>query len=530
MPDILDDGELTAELSARRLELMGEFDKANPDAALSLAKLYLSVGMAPEARAVLADFAGSSPPVQLYDEIARLMDGHALEQGATLWKPDCLGEQALWRSFAAARAGSHKEALQAEAASGRALERLPLYPRQVVAATIGLSAVAEGDWDTARRLEAMGKRAASSDGGGSTGPMLILSSKLADWHGEPLRAEALLKRATAPELLTADAALIMLAERALSSEHRIGENTDALRERLGALALRERANGLGAKAFELEARLFARMARRDETIELLSHAVEAGLYPGEAHVALLSELATEPGMQELSRPLGLIYLEDPKRYEPALAQVGFRRALIHSLAELGVPVLASPVVQPGDLKDPFTATALAESYLRTDQPREAIELAQSLPDGPDKDRILGEALLASGQVQQAQTHLPQADALRSEDGGSNVAALREHITGALNSGDVEAALAASELLLLASPSAANAEQVALLALEAGQREVPQAAAGALEMLAPERLAAIETLFTSVPQGTDANDPKAVAAYLERLEAEMSMIEGMLGDG
>jgi hypothetical protein len=440
-----------------------------------------------------------------------------------------MGDQALWRAHAAAREGDHAAALAAEANTGRALERLPLYPREMIAAAVGLSAVEVGSWDTARRLEAMGKRAAHGLGEAS-GPLLRLSSRLADWHGEKDVAKRLLRRALDSDPETSDAVLFELAERMLRSEEGLGADTAELRDRLGAMALRARGTEQGARAFELEARLNARIVTRDDTIAMLSHGVAAGLYPAHLHVALLSELATEPGMKELSRPLGLIYLEDPDRFAPALEQAGFRRAVVNSLAELGIPALSENIVRDGDLDDEPTAIALAESYLMVGQPREAIEIAQGLPEGTERDRILGKALLANGQLELAQRHLPAPSGETSEKKKAALAALRDHINGALESGDVEAALVATERLLEAAPSVATAEQAALLALEAGRNEMPAAVAQVLSELAPERQAAIELLFAPVPEGADATDPKAVAAYLERLEAEMGTIEGMLGDG
>lgn len=529
LPDLVTEEEFLEEMAGLNARLVGEFDRPDAEVAIELAKLYLSVGIGLEARAILADFAKDHPDAPLFDELAQLLIGEVLPAEAHLRRPDCMGEQALWRAHAAAMEGDHAAAMAAEANAGRALERLPLYPREMVASTIGLSAVEVGDWDTARRLEAMGKRAAFGLGE-TSGPLLRLSSKLAEWHGETDVAKRLLRRALESDPETSDTVLFELAERALRSEEDLGADTAELRDRLGAMALRDRGTEQGARAFELEARLNARVLTRDDTIAMLSAGVEAGLYPAHLHVGLLSELATSSGMQELSRPLGLIYLEDPDRFAPALQQVGFRRAVVHSLAELGVPALSGSIIQSGDLDDEATAIALAESFLQVGQPREAIEIAQGLPDGPERDRILGEALIANGQINLAQRHLPSPEGRKSETEIAALAALREHITGALENGDIEAALTAAERLLAAAPDVATAEQAAMLALDAGRREMPAAAAEVLAELAPERQAAIALLFAPVPQGEDATDPKAVAEYLDRLEAEISTIEGMLGDG
>ena len=529
LPEVGMTETLAERIAEHRRSLVGEFDHPDAGSALALVKTYLAAGLGTEARAVLETFIPDHNLTPIYREMSLLLDGAALSENASVAKSECLGDQALWRSFAAARSGDGTAAVRDEIASGRAIERLPVRVRQLIAAWIGFAAAKTGEWDVARRMEAMAERSAIS-GGEVFGRSLLLSARLALWREDHAQAIELLGEARQTDPASADDALLMLGDLALRSEALLGAETSGLRTDLAGLSSTMIGTETAEKAFEFEVRLLDRAASRDEAIALLSYGVEAGLFPQDRHVSLLSSIVSEPTINDLSRPLALIYLDDPGRYESALEQPGFRRALIQSMARLGLPSLAKPIFRSEDAGDSSIVAPLSQAYLDADDPREALELANHLPEGPEKHRLIGAALLANGQAGQAKGHLAASAADIAADEDERLARLENHIRGALADGDLETALNAAAQQLMIAQDPDLAERAALLALEAGHSEIPPPVVEVLQEKDRQRLAGLELLFAGPLNESAVEDPTAVASYLESLDAEMALIEELLGDG
>jgi hypothetical protein len=516
-------------LGVLRRQLVGEFDRPVEETAADLAKLYLAAEFTAEVRAVLSDFPVEPAMAQLYLELAQLLDGDELAEGASIMKPDCVGDQAVWRALAHARAGNGSEAVRTEAISGRALERLPIRLRELVAAWIGDAAADEGDWDAARRMEAMAVRAARSLDQRS-GRSQILSAKLADWYDEPQRATELLTDAWRSNSADADDALMILARRTLRNEHYVGADTSALRADLAALSRSKAGSKIGQEAFELETRLQDRVGTRRAVIGLLAHGVEVGLYPEDQQYALMSDIVTRPSDDEFSSPLAVLYMDDPERFKPALTLPGFRRELAKSMAALGVPKLAADVLEASDYADAELTETIANAFLQADDPRQAIEIAGQLPDGRTKEALLGRALMQTGMLEQAQVHLAAAGAVHDGEVDPTTEILDQQVSAALSAGDLSTALAAREKSFDNAPDVEGAEELAMLALEAGRETLPAQAASFLADENPARLDALNAMFQPELEDVDLQSPEKIADYLERLDAEESAILEMLSDG
>lgn len=516
-----------AALREHRAGLVGEFDRPNPDAALDLAKVYISSAMGPEARDILQGFGKPTAKSELYLDIAKLLDGQPVGPESSLRRVDCLDEQAIWRAYLAAMEGRAEDAVSDDRAAARAIERVPLALRQRMASIIGLAATEAGAWDRARDLEAMAERSARYDGR-TDGYALLLSSRLAEWENKTDRAKDLLHEARASDPDVADKALLQLAEFALRAESEIGRDTADLRSDLRTLALLERGTPRGSDAFELEMRLLDREVQQEEMIDEVSLGVELGLLASDRHAPLISSLVSQPAMAELSRPLGLIYLENPERFGSAMEQAEFRRALARSLAGMGAPELAAEVLRNGDLDQQTTAVELAQAYLEAGLPREAMETARAITSEQQRARIQAEALLQSREAETADPIL--AGLMAADPDEANRALWEQQIETALADGDMDRALSGAEMLHRLEGNAASAERVAMFALDAGRDAIPDEARSTLEAEAPGRLAALEVLFAPAVQDLAAGEAGDVSAYLEQLEQEMQTIEGLIGDG
>ena len=514
---------IVLKISEHRKALIGEFDRPDQDVAINLAKLYISVGLETEASAVLTAFAPDHPLGPVYMEIANLIGGRPLTPGADLLHESCLGDQALWRAFAHAIGGNNEASLQAERASGRALERLDSDIRERVAAQIGLAATELSEWSVARRMEAMALRAGSSQAIKEP-ETLLLQSRLSRWNGETEKAIALLHRLRRWPNALNDEALLTFGDMVVSGEANLDDAAFGLKLDLGALARDQRGEPIGVRAFDLEARLTDKFSSREAAIELLELGVEAGHVSPDGFVDRVTQLAAKEDGRQDSRPLALIYLDDPERLAPALEQQAFRRALTASMAAIGTPGLVRPILRDGDLDDPEIASSLAESFLDAGEPREALDIAGYLPAGPLKRRIMSESLLAAGQPDQAIRVLPEAaSASEPEEDQARAKA-------ALAAEDWMLAMDALARQLEDRPDPEVADQLAIAAMRAGLPDIPEAARQVLAETDAARLARLEALFAADLPDTPDNDPSAVTGFLDNVDAETAAIREILDDG
>ena len=525
-PDIVNQHEFLDALANQNRQLVGEFDRPNSDAAIAQVKQFLSLGLAHEARALLTEFEPDHPDKQLYADIADLLITGDPATSSILGRTECLGDQAVWRAYVKALEGDGQAALEAEIASGRSLERLPLHLRQVVAARIGIALAKAGKWDEARRLEAIALRAANS-ADETLGETLLLSAELADWHGDGQHAAELISEARDRQP-TSDIATLELANRWLRDHEPHGLDVAGLQLDLAAIARREKGTEKGALAFELEARLASEFASREELVQLLTHGVATGLLPEESQAALMTDLIAAPAQTGSDQPLALAFLEQPNRFRYALEEKGFRKSLARSMAEVGAPSLAKPILKDGDLDDLPTTLAMIDSYIDVGQTQDAFDLAATLPEGPEKRHAQAAAMLASGQLDGAGKLLLAQDDNADEDRRSGL--LKKLKRAAVAAGKPQLAVQSAEAILAHQNDADLAQQSAILALEAGHESMPEHAARVLLAEDAEAFAAMDLLFRPVTDETAATDAETVSNYLTEMDAEMAVIRELLEDG
>ncbi|MEO1493828.1 MAG: hypothetical protein AAFV19_16870 [Pseudomonadota bacterium] len=519
---------LPDKISALRRSLVGEFDRADSAQAIALVKLYIYSGFTAEAREILKSFAKNDELAPIYMELSHLRDGDPLPETSSIRKQDCVGEQALWRAYAEALQGDGEEAVRSELAAGRALERLPVELREHVAATIGNAAAENGDWDSARRMEAIMARAATSMPKMS-GRGHLLSAKLSFWNDEARKGIDHLRNATVSDPTSAKEALFALAEMALRDPDWERSRTENLRDDLGALARMLGDTKEGQRAFELEVKLANRVQSHGESMQLLSHGVETGLVEEDRQYELLTEVVTDPASDPNDQPLAFHYLEDPSKFEPALAQPGFRSELARSMMDLVVPRLAMDVLQPEDFEDTDLALSLANALVDAGAEREAMEVIAKLPDGSEKSRLLAETSLNSGNPDQAVAHLEEALPDIS-DASAQIEALLSKADAAQLAGDTPTAISALEEVFQLTPSDDLAKDIAMLALADGRNDMPAQVREHLAAESPAVLAGLEPLFGLTGPPADLTTPEGVDGYLERLDAEEAAIQELLTNG
>lgn len=514
------------EVSRLRRNLVGEFDQPNQEAAVRLAKLYLSVGAREEAELVTRTQVADTDASAALMDVSKLLSGTPVDDASAVFLPDCGEIHALWRALAFALKGEAKATLDAEGNSGRQLEHLPISMREQIAAQLGLSAASEGAWDDARRFEAMAVRSASPAQGPSA-TSLRLTAELAIWRDDHKAAAEFLKQARDRGDQSGAEALVRLGELALASGKLADLDTAWLRKDLGTLALQERGSALGQQAFELEVKLLDRSVSRESAIALLNYGVDRGLYDEAAHAPLLVQLAEGASFAELTKPLGLSYLNDPESYAAALKQDGFRQALVRSLADEGLPGAGAKILGANPANDDVLL-ALARAQLDSGDASSAMRSLENAAGSDEASVLRARALSMMGELERAAELAGRVDpaALPKAD---QMELLRLGMDAALAAGKLEAAFALAEQIVNLGGMTEDAERAGMIALDLGRTSVPDSVTLVLAAQAPKKLQRLEGLFAG-PDVSAASDAKAVEDLLKELDEEISLIQDLVKDG
>lgn len=518
-----------AEVSRLRAALVGEFDRIDRQAALDLTRIYLALDLVREAKATVRAFLSDDPVGEAYIAIAGILDGEILPETAVLRKPGCSEEQELWRSQDMFLSNDPSGALAAIDLADRTIERLPQRLREVSAANIGMAAAQSGDWKTARALEALANRSAGALKKRSQA-LLGLSATLAKWNGDKRRYKSLLRKISHLGGLKGDRALINLAKAVAKDEAYLTSPLLNIRRDLGALAQRERGTDIGAEAFALEVRLSARFGAREPALDLVDFGVAQGYLEPEDRPKLIADLVGGELYAQLERPLARSYLDDPSQFEPALREPGFRQALAASMIDIGVPTLAPPILRAEDRQNAKLMTKLAAALMDAGAAEVAERYLKDVPDVQQRERMATEIRLSMGKSapdQPVYDELPIGD---EDKAAYRLSGVEQRLDDAIARGDWKTAQQAAELKMALAPSIDAAEQLAVTALQAGGDKVPAATEEYLKKENPARLRALATLYAPNIDPRTVADRKMAEDLVDSIDAEISLIEEMLGDG
>jgi hypothetical protein len=132
------------QISEARLNLFGEFDRLNPDAAILLAKRYLYFGFGAEARQVLGLDPNLETEQRLLMDLANIMDAGASKSDISIQSfADCTGNISLW-AFLADDKNSSGETIEPNILL-LALTKLPVHLRQHLAPIVSDRFLVRGD-------------------------------------------------------------------------------------------------------------------------------------------------------------------------------------------------------------------------------------------------------------------------------------------------------------------------------------------------------------------------------------------------
>ncbi len=362
-----------ADLSMRRQELFGEFDRPNPNAIRELSKAYLYLGFGAEAKATERLHPDGPDPVLM--GLAEILDGGRAAAGRLVGMTGCDGPAALWSLLGSE---SLPETAQIDTkAIVRAFEDLPRHLRSSLGPRLVERLAEEGRRDAAREVVVRLERML----GGSNDEISLATARIDALDGAIAEAQSILAElASRQSSVTAEAVVDSLQLVAQTD----GTVSGDLVELSGALASEYREQEQGPALW-------------------LSHM--RALVASSAFETAFDTLSGAQGMPE-----GIISAAATELFS-ALAQDA------DDLSFLKLAILHGNIA--AEVPDEEPHYALADRFLDLGFPDEA---SVALDRGGDrrKDRLLrAEILLAQGEAERAEVALTgvtgeDADGLRAQ--------------------------------------------------------------------------------------------------------------------
>ncbi|MCA3443180.1 MAG: hypothetical protein INF52_07355 [Rhodobacter sp.] len=146
-----DDRAFVVQMTEARANLVGEFDRPDPEALARLVRLNLFFGFGAEARNVLAGFGTDFPEAPLWTAMAHILDDQAAPSGSPFaGQIDCTGSVALWATLAEPilKPGQGPDAQSV----ALAFSSLPLHLRRHLGAPLAEKMLSIGDISTAQMI------------------------------------------------------------------------------------------------------------------------------------------------------------------------------------------------------------------------------------------------------------------------------------------------------------------------------------------------------------------------------------------
>ncbi len=155
--------DLSAGLTGRRNDLVGEFDRPDPEAVLGLARYYLYLGFGAEAKATVRAFDPNLPEAEIVVLLAGILDGDAADlPGSLAGQTGCEGRVALWSVLAQGGPQSDQQTNVSAILSN--FSGLPLHLRRHVGPMLTRQFLDAGDIETATLIRNAISRAPGDHG------------------------------------------------------------------------------------------------------------------------------------------------------------------------------------------------------------------------------------------------------------------------------------------------------------------------------------------------------------------------------
>ncbi len=212
------DQNVAMQLADSRTNLVGEFDRPEADNVTLAVKLLIYLGFGAEARQLLTQFSVEVPDRDLWDSMAKIVDGAPDENGPFNGMQACDTAAALWAALALPQFRA-SESPRPEAVL-RAFSALPLHMRRNLGPNLVAKFLKLGDVATARSLSQAVQRGGPTAGIATT----VMSATINLAAGDPAKAMAELEPALADAGPATAEALIALVDAKLATGLEIDAN------------------------------------------------------------------------------------------------------------------------------------------------------------------------------------------------------------------------------------------------------------------------------------------------------------------
>jgi hypothetical protein len=412
-----DDRPFVVQMAEARENLVGEFDRPDPEVLARLVRLNLFFGFGAEARNVLTSFGGDFPESRLWTAMAHILDDQAAPPGSPFaGQIDCTGPVALWAALAepVLKPGNTPD-VQSVAL---AFSALPLHLRRHLGASLAEKMLSIGDLSTAQMIRDAIWRAP-----GAAGPRAeILEAQLDRERGDLTGAAETLSTLRREGGPTARTALIDLVDTQLE----MGQSVDqATILELAALLHENQGTALEAPLMRAEMLAQASAGNFDVAFSRLPQADAAGMTE-------LWAMLAEKGQESALLTHAVLAKDTPV---PPLENA-LRKTIADRLLELGFADEALRWLP--EATDAQTAESLARAELRRGDARTALRAVAGL-DSPGISRLRALALEQLGDQAEAARAFaaagdPEAEAAalwRAQDWTASAALGREPVRAAL---------------------------------------------------------------------------------------------------
>ena len=214
------------QIAEARRSLVGEFDRADPQRVMKLARLYLALSFGAEAESVLVSFDTTSADTDTLIYLARVIDARSVDINSPLLAMgNCDGAAALWALLGSKDADPHRE--MNLAAIQRAYAALPHALRLAVADRLIERLISNGAKDAAKAIRGIAARIEPDDA-----PARLSDARLDLVQGNTQQAASQLQSVVSDDGTDAVEALILLVdmqfENGIATDAKTVENVAAL--------------------------------------------------------------------------------------------------------------------------------------------------------------------------------------------------------------------------------------------------------------------------------------------------------------
>ncbi len=272
------------DLAPYRSGLVGEFDTAQPEAILKLARYYIYLTFGAEATNLLNRYEEALGDVSMLKNLAEIMDRKYSAHSAEM-KPyvECDGDVALWALLSQERIDTGQPINEAAVIS--AFSRLPLHLRRHFGPDLVARLVDSGKVDLAHSL----RNALSRAEDGESPDLTRVEARLAIEDGKISEATNSLEELMQDNTTASPEILKEMVELKLSQDMAASDEDIAL---LASYAFERRGTELGKELRMLEIRALGQSGRFSEAYARLDEYEQNGALPPEAKTMLETELAS----------------------------------------------------------------------------------------------------------------------------------------------------------------------------------------------------------------------------------------------